>query len=969
MLNRILDFIEGPYVYCPRCLNRLPLRSSMKQDVPCEECHYVIPLTYIRECRNAPPVFVQLFGLTEAGKTTFLDMLRLHLYDMDRAWQASNFYTRPITQLDLDHQRILLTDRVQGVMPESTARRGRDQNEVYIMSLMHMPRWGSRFLVLMDHAGEQFYQLNINVKEIPFLQHTPVTVMLLSLSDLIDDGERVSDLVARYISSLEACGVNFKKARRHLIIVFSKADLLINDLPLELNTYLNSDTTYVALRDQQQRVEITEANIDNYLGQMQAISDATRAWVEEKLPGGPSMLHMLDDKSITTRFTVISATGHPLIGGNQLTPEPRRVLDPFFWVLEYYKRLGTQNIVQASLATIAATFSPSLRGGGVLILLFAWFVAMLCGGIEAFSFSGGSSHFVIFCFLSMSLFACTAFSQWIDEKYTQAHSALNLTKLLLFLTCLALSTLPSVQQVLFRLTFYQIVGIIIVGTALLACFQPHAYVAAQSRIALTALAGVGALLQYTYGGGQELATLSFLGISQDVYGSMNTIFVGTLVCAAMCALLLSAKKRIWLDWLILFVVALCFATFQWAYGAQEILQIAPSATYYLSSVTTVYDINSAIALIIAAGLPFSIPFLHRFPHINCLPLLVLSFTSTGMINFLYGGMGMATSAPLMVDSIGDLLTSNWSVSYLLIAASLLILLRLLLPRFPGKFTFWDYAVLFLSAFACAQMQTFLWERSALHENVLELRGMLFGIGQLVAYSLSGLVFSGLAIALVVLLLPLVCQLEPLEKMFGWFNRHASWLVRIPFWHTRMMVIITTVGCVMLAGLYLPGGPIFFQQLSGGDAPALFVMIYFAFLTMIAFGRRRLSFTRGDRFLVLMNIIFCTAFYFVRANSLAAPSQVFQSWNENMYNSQLPDVLFVLFIVWGVFIMFWWSARCKFSGDHRLLQIVAGLACIGGLLQLFIPSLFFALLTHLSLIMGGIVTTVSVWSSKLRNKNT
>ena len=117
MLNRILDFIEGSYVYCPRCLKRLPLRSPMKHDVPCEECHVVIPLAYIRECRNAPPIFVQLFGLTASGKTTFLDILRLHLYDMDRAWHASRFFTRPITQLDLDHQRILLNERAQGIMP------------------------------------------------------------------------------------------------------------------------------------------------------------------------------------------------------------------------------------------------------------------------------------------------------------------------------------------------------------------------------------------------------------------------------------------------------------------------------------------------------------------------------------------------------------------------------------------------------------------------------------------------------------------------------------------------------------------------------------------------------------------------------------------------------------------------------------------------------------------------------------
>ena len=142
MLNQILDFIEGQYVYCPRCLKRLPIRSQINQDVPCEECGFMIPRAYISGCKNAPPVFVQLFGLTGAGKTMFLDMLRLHLYDMDQAWGATGFYAQPITQLDLEHKETLQRERAEGILPGSTPKRERNQNEVYIMSLNRMARWG-----------------------------------------------------------------------------------------------------------------------------------------------------------------------------------------------------------------------------------------------------------------------------------------------------------------------------------------------------------------------------------------------------------------------------------------------------------------------------------------------------------------------------------------------------------------------------------------------------------------------------------------------------------------------------------------------------------------------------------------------------------------------------------------------------------------------------------------------------------
>ena len=323
-------------IQCPRCLKRIRVPSNAN-NLACKECNFFIPSAYIRDFKQTPPVFVQLFGLTASGKTTFLDMLRLYLYDMDQAWRA--FYTQPITELDREHQRVLLNERAQGIMPGATAKRDRDQNEVYIMLLKNMPRWGSRFLVLMDHAGEQFDRLNIDVKEIPFLQHTPVTIMLLSLPDLIRENGRVNDLITSYISSLESYGVNFQKERRQLIIVFSKADL-IDNLPLELRDYLSRDALYMTLRNPPPGFGLNEAYMNDYLKWMAYMSCATEEWVKGNVRGGQAMVNMLKDKRIATQYTVMSATGHSLLGGNQLTPLPRRVLDPFFWVLELYKQNG-----------------------------------------------------------------------------------------------------------------------------------------------------------------------------------------------------------------------------------------------------------------------------------------------------------------------------------------------------------------------------------------------------------------------------------------------------------------------------------------------------------------------------------------------------------------------------------------------------------------------------------------------------
>ena len=133
--------IFGTDIQCPRCLRRVRIPSKIEKGQVCQECKFLLPLAYVRDYKQMRPVFVQLFGLTAAGKTMFLDMLRLHLYDMDRVWRSTGFFAQPITQIDMEHKDVLQAERADGTLPGSTPKRDRDQNEVYIMSLKHMVRW------------------------------------------------------------------------------------------------------------------------------------------------------------------------------------------------------------------------------------------------------------------------------------------------------------------------------------------------------------------------------------------------------------------------------------------------------------------------------------------------------------------------------------------------------------------------------------------------------------------------------------------------------------------------------------------------------------------------------------------------------------------------------------------------------------------------------------------------------------
>ena len=235
-----------------------------------------------------------------------------------------------------------------------------------------------------------------------------------------------------------------------------------------------------------------------------------------------------------------------------------------------------------------------------------------------------------------------------------------------------------------------------------------------------------------------------------------------------------------------------YGAFQFVYGPQEILLALP----FLTPKNVVF-MNGVLVFIVAIALPLSLFFLYRFARIDRLPLLILAVVSAGMINFLGSGVELpigSASLPLLTGKVVDLLMPGRIVAYGLVAASLLVGIRLLFARFPGNFAFWDYVVLFLGTAVCAQLQAFSWGGPAPQGNLSALQAGLLAANQLVVSSLTWLVFSGIAVALVVLLLPLACQFKQVEWIVETLSGHAAWLTHVPLWLERLMAFGTTVGC-------------------------------------------------------------------------------------------------------------------------------------------------------------------------------
>ncbi|HVU68391.1 MAG TPA: hypothetical protein VHD63_14730, partial [Ktedonobacteraceae bacterium] len=698
-------------------------------------------------------------------------------------------------------------------------------------------RWGSRTLVIMDHAGEQFAQLNLDLGEIPFLQHTPITILLLSLDDLTNAGKRVDDLITSYLNTLRMYHVHLARQHRQLIIAFSKADLLAN-LPPELSSYLSSDTAHFSLTNHQGHSQLSEGQLPGYLQRMQRTSDALRNWVMT-LPSGINMLNMLADQGVETRFALISATGSPVTptpDGSALAPRPRRVLDPFFWVLEYYRRRGSRRTVPATLRSIQETFSPALRSAWSLILLALTFAGSLLAGIFLARLSGDTSDLVRPGLALLILLVYLLAIQWLTRagprsvKNQQTFAAyspitpsqeedqpgvltpvgssvLTTSRLALFFACLAASSVPDRRHVLAHLTLSQFLQVFLVGASLFSCFQPSTRMAAPSRITLAIMAGCGALLQHSYGVAWELQELHLPLASLETYTAItNGIVLMLLILAGILLLILATGRNGW-DRFMLWLVVLVFAGLQLVYGPWEILQLFPWAGQSARMVQQVELVNTILAaLLILLPLPVMF-YLHRFTYLDRLPLLILAIACAVQLHFLGGGASLPAGISLPLVPIDTYLLTTPVVSFLapgyLLAYTLLALTGLMAIRWlfglpPGPFVFIDHAVLFFLALLCAQFQSVSWGTLVPQGLLSPIQTDLLITNHILASLLTIQVYLGAGLALLLLLLPLTRQikrlpwlLRPLSDRFAWLLRQ-SWCQRALNWLRKPLARLRTV---------------------------------------------------------------------------------------------------------------------------------------------------------------------------------
>ncbi len=322
---------------CPYCLAKIYFKEGDKLDhcptgVGKNGCGSELPAKYVIKFEQMQPFFVQLIGWTHVGKTVYLQVLTAMLKALSATWK-DEYVASAQTEATLRYIRNVKSYMSSGEMPPATQLQ---LQEAYIMQLEKMARWGSRTLVLRDTAGEHFNDLQFPILQLPYLIHIPTTLMMISINDLRNSNFSMDQLMSSLIYTLMKYDPKYGETKKNVVIVLTKADLLNHILPATIKEYLATDPFAKILTDTIEIQETNDRDMYVYMRNLHTISNEIEEWIKS-IEGGRTLVSLAKNEGIELKFSIISSTGGPANDENRMkTPlTPTRVLDPFFWALEY----------------------------------------------------------------------------------------------------------------------------------------------------------------------------------------------------------------------------------------------------------------------------------------------------------------------------------------------------------------------------------------------------------------------------------------------------------------------------------------------------------------------------------------------------------------------------------------------------------------------------------------------------------
>lgn len=323
---------------CPYCLTDVisfTEQADAKKGIwyLCPQCHEKVPLRYVRDYHQYPPVIFSLVGMRGHGKTTYLASL---LYDISRLGMRVPGFTYSA----LDEEAMVMVREKQRALEEGHLPTSTPQMfpRPVIIRLKGDNLLGQCHLLIYDTAGEVFNNVNSVKQFAGYIVRSDTIVWLLSEKDLAHPSD-VDDFLTRILQAIEELRGNPKK--QSLLIVLTKADIIAtNNSPDGLFEFLHLP-------------EEAALSGDKWI----SMSTAIEQWMVMK-DNYVNFINRAHDEFHTVVFTAISALGAMPKGAELVVKAlPRRVLSPCYsvWItslIQYGQRNGIEPLREISMNTI-----------------------------------------------------------------------------------------------------------------------------------------------------------------------------------------------------------------------------------------------------------------------------------------------------------------------------------------------------------------------------------------------------------------------------------------------------------------------------------------------------------------------------------------------------------------------------------------------------------------------------------------
>lgn len=320
-------------VICPFCLKPHDFTTVLTcPDLP--QLNLETPPVYVKEYSRVPPLWLVTVGFSRHGKSCYLNALTLLLEEISKVW--GGVYYRPLDQFTFDNIRRIRRDAQSGAQPDKTSV---DKiTRPMLLSVYNLPHTGSRCLVMYDVAGEVYDSLSDTKGYATSIKQVTTTWFLVSLSDLDSTdsdqrGKTITDLFTVYLAGMERMRTDLHG--RNLIVVYTKGDKF-PQREREIRNYLMTDPLKGLLSPEAAEGALPQINLEDYMSEMQSISDKLEEYTLMRVKGGAAFINMVRANGMNLVFSVVSALGGDPDKTSRQTefiPTPMRVIDPFLWAI------------------------------------------------------------------------------------------------------------------------------------------------------------------------------------------------------------------------------------------------------------------------------------------------------------------------------------------------------------------------------------------------------------------------------------------------------------------------------------------------------------------------------------------------------------------------------------------------------------------------------------------------------------